>query len=325
MGSVSSSVVHGRLSYRLSLALVVPLLVAATGGAVAFQQYRASVSALRGLADVLFAEVSSGVERQTRAFLEQAVPVSEALTEELRGGGADPLDIGSRDALVAAMLPTLRAHVDFQWLSFSTTAGSITGVYRADDGVRVWHQWIEDGQSRERQYLVGPPGTGPEAWEQVEADDESEYDPRERPFYTTAVAAGRRTWTEPYVFLPAGNPGITCATPVYGRRFRRRAARRAHGRLRPGLAQPADGRVRSRRGRQRVDRGRRRHGGCPPHRQTGGAGRGRRAVGAAPRRSDRRSLGATRLGRHRKRHSEPRALPAGRSGLVQRADAFRHR
>lgn len=216
MGSPSPSAARGRLSYRLSLALVVPLLVAATGGAVAYQQYRASVSALRGLADGLFAEVSSGVVRQTRAFLEQAVPVSQALTEELSGGGAEPLDIGSRDALVAAMLPTLRAHADFQWLSFSTTAGSITGVYRADDGIRVWHQWIESGQSRERQYRIGPPGTGPDAWEQVEANDQSEYDPRERPFYKTAVAAGRRTWTDPYVFLPAGNPGITCATPVYG-------------------------------------------------------------------------------------------------------------
>src|SRR5262249_47552092 len=45
-------------------------------------------------------------------------------------------------------------------------------------------------------------------------DDNSDYDPRKRPFYLGAKQAGRLIWLPPYVFYWQWVPGITCAVPV---------------------------------------------------------------------------------------------------------------
>ena len=44
---------------------------------------------------------------------------------------------------------------------------------------------------------------------------DSKYDPRSRPWYVGARAAGQTFWTEPYVFFENGKPGITVSCPVY--------------------------------------------------------------------------------------------------------------
>jgi sigma-B regulation protein RsbU (phosphoserine phosphatase) len=47
-----------------------------------------------------------------------------------------------------------------------------------------------------------------------EADSDSKYDPRTRPFYVKPKQAGRLIWLPPYVFYWQWVPGITCAVPV---------------------------------------------------------------------------------------------------------------
>ncbi len=43
----------------------------------------------------------------------------------------------------------------------------------------------------------------------------SHYDPRQRPWYQAALAKGKPTWTEVYLFQPFEYLGITLGTPVY--------------------------------------------------------------------------------------------------------------
>lgn len=40
---------------------------------------------------------------------------------------------------------------------------------------------------------------------------DTDYDPRERPWYSAAVAADEPVWTDPYVFFRSGEPGVTLA------------------------------------------------------------------------------------------------------------------
>ncbi|UEM21812.1 response regulator [Skermanella mucosa] len=48
----------------------------------------------------------------------------------------------------------------------------------------------------------------------VEAPDASGYDPRTRPWFQAASAAGAGSWTEPYRFSSSGKDGITFAAPL---------------------------------------------------------------------------------------------------------------
>src|SRR5262249_16381011 len=51
--------------------------------------------------------------------------------------------------------------------------------------------------------------------------DQSDEDPRQRPWYTAARKAGRQVWSESYVLFGARGiadvPGVSCATPVRGK------------------------------------------------------------------------------------------------------------
>lgn len=46
---------------------------------------------------------------------------------------------------------------------------------------------------------------------------ETDYDPRQRPWYAAAESAPNSTWTEPYVFFRSGRPGVTLARAVRDR------------------------------------------------------------------------------------------------------------
>ncbi len=48
-------------------------------------------------------------------------------------------------------------------------------------------------------------------------DPDDAYDPRQRPWYEAAVAAGDSVWTDPYVFFSSRQPGITVSAPLSGR------------------------------------------------------------------------------------------------------------
>ena len=54
------------------------------------------------------------------------------------------------------------------------------------------------------------------AFEKIAArfDETDTYDPRLRPWYEGAIARGKATWTDPYIFYSSQEPGITVATPV---------------------------------------------------------------------------------------------------------------
>jgi diguanylate cyclase (GGDEF)-like protein len=46
------------------------------------------------------------------------------------------------------------------------------------------------------------------------ADPEDRYDPRDRPWYESAIKAGKPVWTDPYIFFTSQQPGLTVARAV---------------------------------------------------------------------------------------------------------------
>jgi sigma-B regulation protein RsbU (phosphoserine phosphatase) len=196
------------LSYRFKLVLGVCLLVLLTGGVITWLAYRSARSTTRELADSLFREVSGHAVSKTQDFVLRAAPLVDSL-EQLAGRG---LDLDHSDRLAAQLLAVLQANPGLSWVSYADEAGTFTGAYRpAEGGLRINQSRIENDKTRLVEHEVRPDGS----WHLHRREDDSGYDPRQRPFYRQARELGRLAWTPPYVFYHQGVPGISCAKPVY--------------------------------------------------------------------------------------------------------------
>lgn len=196
-----------RISYRLSLAVAVPLLVALTGGVViSLSQSRARRQIERDTAE-LFRRVSIQAGDEARAHLQRAAPVAE-LARNLMEDDPEPPD---RRALAKRFVAFLRAHPDLSWVSYGLDDGSFTGARHTADGHFRTNlsELAPDGKTLRDEYQIADDGT----WILRRHDDHTGYDSRTRPWYQLASKERRRVFTEPYIFFDEGVPGITCALP----------------------------------------------------------------------------------------------------------------
>lgn len=192
-------------SYPLSLAVVVAALIAATGGWIAWWNYRAGLENIRTLAGGLFDQVARQTASSTEAFLDRAPPAAESLAN------IHALDRPqtSSDMMAKRSIAVMRANEGFAWVSYSDKLGTFTGALRAKDKIRVNRSAIQDGQTTFVEHELNADGLLVE-----DKRGQNTYDPRERPFFKLAAKAKQGTWTPPYVFAE-NVPGITYALPFY--------------------------------------------------------------------------------------------------------------
>lgn len=192
------------LSYRLSLAAI-PVLAASMGVAVAITTYLHTRGTIGSLADVLFRQVAQEAMTETQHFARQAIPAVEYLTER------DDLTDDPR-TLARKLTSVLKANPGFAWVSYGRADGAFTGAYRTPEGtLRVNLSSVREGKTELFEHTVAPSGE----WSPSRHDPDTGYDPRTRPFYLKAQQAGRRVWTDPYVFYEQAVPGLTCAAPRF--------------------------------------------------------------------------------------------------------------
>ena len=194
------------VSYPLSLAVVVAALIAATGGWIAWWNYRAGLENIRTLASGLFDQVARQTATSTEAFVRRAPPAAEGLA------GIVALDRPqtSSDVMARRCIAVLRANEDFAWVSYSDKLGTFTGAFRAEDKIRVNRSHIEGGKTLFVEHELTDDG----ALVPVRQGDDTNYDPRTRPFYKLVAQSKQAAWTPPYVFAE-NVPGITYAVPFF--------------------------------------------------------------------------------------------------------------
>jgi len=201
-----------RFSYPVSLAVVVAVLIALTGGWIAWWNYRSGEANVRALADSLFDQISREAASEAEAFLMRAPPAAEALANFARSDATTPgpaqLELAHR------MIAVLQANPSFTWVSYAGNDGTFTGAYRpVGGGVKLNTSWLEAGKTVRQERVVQPDGTWGEPETTPETTAATHYDPRTRPFYSLAEAARHGVWTAPYVFAGQEVPGITYALP----------------------------------------------------------------------------------------------------------------
>ncbi|HEY1378179.1 MAG TPA: SpoIIE family protein phosphatase [Gemmataceae bacterium] len=197
------------LSFRARLVAGVCGLVLLTGAAVTWLAHRSARQSTEVLTTTVFREASAHAADETRAFMQRATPVVEAL----RRFGADNLSLNDTDKLAHQLLVFLQANPGLSWVSVSDEAGTFTGAFRAEGQTRIRRTRLVDGKTPTLEYVVRPDGE----WRLSQPEHDSAYDPRVRPFYTKAKAAGRLVWLPPYIFYDQGVPGISCAAPLEDR------------------------------------------------------------------------------------------------------------
>jgi serine phosphatase RsbU (regulator of sigma subunit) len=218
LGSARSVSIYQNLV--ASLAVVIVLL----GGATIALTFVSSKQTAEDLAGVILDKTVSQVELNLQQFFEPATRTLELIREWERAGMLETEDASAMNGLLA---PLLRAN------------RQLSAVMVADERGRE-HILFHSGQTwRSRQTRRDVWGTR-SAWlewrddpvDPVSSSRQSDYDPRQRPWYEGAVAVrgaadrppvvGRVYWTEPYMFYTAEAPGMTAAMAFGGRDGRTR-------------------------------------------------------------------------------------------------------
>lgn len=193
-----------KVSFRVSLTVAIPALVVAVGAITSVRGYLHTRDAVHALSESIFSQVAGQAAERTRGYLDNAVPALDmlvALAEpEQRAGGPSSV-LGQR------MYAMLRANQGFTWVSFGDAHGEFGGAFRGPRGLRYDHRTMAPtGQSSLLEYELRADGTTP----LVRREDDTRYDPRNRPWYRAALDRSAHAWTAPYIFFNHHVPGISC-------------------------------------------------------------------------------------------------------------------
>lgn len=188
---------HLRLWIALAMATIIVGAVAAPVATIVMTRQQNAVET----ADEIVVSISARTADLLASELIDATRTIEVVSLLLD----DALEDDSVATLLAAQVRSL-PQLSGAFVGFPD--GGFTFVRRDDDGLTLKDIDMTNG----RIVTEAPLGDDLLPTEAVQLDDT--YDPRTRPWYSSAQAADGSIWTEPYVFFSSGKPGVTTARAV---------------------------------------------------------------------------------------------------------------
>jgi adenylate cyclase len=209
------------MSLRASLVLGFGSLLLLTAGGIVLNTHLTARKVIRTLSTSLLEMTTGLVELKLDAFFGVLGALNTGTTLRIEAG---LVPWGDWEALHRYLRPTLERFPQISGAGAGDSAGNAWNLVSHDSGWRaqeirpadwgirtLWKEWDATGQLTR------------EWWE------ESEFDPRTRPWFRGAAAANRPTllpssgvappmphWTTPYRFFTTGDYGVTVATRVRG-------------------------------------------------------------------------------------------------------------
>ncbi|MBE9227795.1 response regulator [Phormidium sp. LEGE 05292] len=194
----------------LRLVLIVPFALQ-TFGAVALVGYlslRNGQKAVNDVATQLRQEISSRIEGEIKQYIEMPHILNQMNAASLAEGKLDIIDArNARQLLIQVKnLPFI----------FTSYCGNSQGQYL---GVAKEGTVLSIAASNQftnynfYQYTIDSWGSRKQIYKKFK-----HYDPRQRPWYISAVKAGKPIWSELYFDFATGEPTITASKPVYDRK-----------------------------------------------------------------------------------------------------------
>jgi len=219
-----SSVGHAArrgLSLRASLVLGFGALLLLTAGAIVLNNVYASHRVVRSMSASLLHQTTLLAEMKLQTFFGDLAGLNTGAARRTEAGF---LTWGDWDAMRRYMLPILQRHPH------------LSGVGGGDSDGNAWNLVVRDDHLHTE--TIRPAEWGRRGfWQEWDADgnllrawwEESQFDPRGRPWYLGALAVARKSstnapdwkvltphWTAPYRFYTTGEDGVTVATRVPG-------------------------------------------------------------------------------------------------------------
>jgi len=197
----------GWLASPLGMAVVIPLLVLLTGGAIALVMRFELLGLTETRTNELITQHTTQMSLALSRNLEQAGPMLDSLLH-----AAGVLDLSDDAACARTLGAVLRGRRGAVMVMIATSSGGFRAALSVGDRqVRFRRSDVQpDGTSPQTLWMVDTAGVLADAATQADAG----YDPRRRPFWATATQAATRAWTPPYAFFANGTTGVTCAEPI---------------------------------------------------------------------------------------------------------------
>lgn len=195
---------------QMTMVSVIVVLLVVTAHTIGFLAYSNNMESLTTLSKRLFVEISRSTENKVRRHLEPAVQVQRELQVRMDLKLVPQKDL---NALGQWLAERLRFQHSLDELSFGQEEGQFVSARRYGSDIvitTVKKMGKEQGQRLlGEQYTLLPNGQR----KNFQSSDKTGYDPRLRPWYTTAVKANQLTWREPYQWS-TGEWGVSCLNPI---------------------------------------------------------------------------------------------------------------
>ena len=196
------------ISIRYAIPGLLALVIIVAIGLTAWLSYRSGLSSAETLALRLTQEVSSRINDRINSFLELPHIFHEINVAVLDSGGAN---LGDFEGMRKLFWGEVSVTKSVPYLYYATSEGYFLGIDTSFGGEPVFKILDEASAPNRLTYSMTAGG------EPLEELKSSEYEPRERPWYKAAVAAGKPTWSPIYVFSAFPVLGISPVRPVYDR------------------------------------------------------------------------------------------------------------
>jgi len=193
----------------LQTVLIVPFVLQIVGavGLVGYLSFRNGQQAVNDVASQLRREISDRTADQIKTYLKTPHLINATNANGIRLG---QLDIKNPQALERHFLKQIQVFNSLSRIYFSNPQGGLASVGHDERGLTVAFTenfargvldvYGVDSQGNRQKLLV----------------NQQPYDARERPFYQTAVDAGRPTWCPIYIYVPSSRGlGIAASYPFY--------------------------------------------------------------------------------------------------------------
>ncbi len=185
--------------------LIVTTVLIITG----FIYFKIKASTLELVKDC-FQRQADAVIHKTDNYMKAARLTTEIATEVFND---DDLKLGLKTEPAAYLLKVIMTQKQIAFFYFGDEQGNFLQAGIIGDDIYIKHISRVDGKA----YTVFDFYDKDLKVVRQETIADSKYDPRSRPWYIGAKAAGKTFWTEPYIFFENGKTGITVSCPVYNR------------------------------------------------------------------------------------------------------------
>jgi len=211
MPADSSSRLRWYASLRITIALLLTGMVGLTALVLVGVAWRSGRTSSLVVSHDLMTQATRAADERIGRFLEQPSAALSLVLADLQQGALDPWD---NDAVEARFYNTLKVFDALSMMAWADEDGDFLMVRRMPDGA-LWTKSIRhdhDG-TRHTWWTERRLGGSRKAITALREDHNDTFDPRTRPWYRGAKAAGGPYWTDVYVFFTDHLPGVTAAVP----------------------------------------------------------------------------------------------------------------